>query len=125
MLTPTNQLSGLYLHLGPENSPAYKVECEGCEGKGRRLEDVPPYYGACAMKDCWQCHGTGQRTVRLVGVVEGVYADVEMGTIYWSVKGYNRYGPTWEALAETIIEDYRAGTLPEAVRAGLKEVDAE
>ena len=119
--------SGLWLHLGTENSEPYEVECEGCKGKGQRIEDVPPYYGACAMKDCWKCHGKGQRTLRLVGVVEVV---LERGWLRCAHTYNPKFitpasEPDYEGLISECNAAYRAKTLPEAVREHLKEEDCE
>ena len=132
MLTPTNQLSGLYLHLGPENSPAYEVECTcPCHRKdGSYASD----YSFERESGCPHCHGTGTRRVRLVGAVPIKWwychnADFSIafdtGKTSWAT-GCGRTDKEAEKhLAQVAVRLWRDDTLPQAVREGLREVDVE
>ena len=133
MPTPTNEPSGLYLHLWPENSPAYEVECTLCKGKGiwnsfGNTEKYPD------NQKCPHCNGTGHVMKRVVGAVEVEQVKTvkqfgEQCHVYTVNANIHAFGKTWKgtraALAEALIAAFRDGTLPEAVREHLKEVDAE
>ena len=134
---PTNEPGGLYLVLGTENSEPWTFPCKGCDGKGQRLDDVPPYYGAVAVIDCHECKGKGQRRVRLVGKVAveldcGTYSDPP--TIYIPLDLTNgklieayigTSGGEVKQLVTDVTAAYRANTLPAAVRDGLHEEDCD
>ena len=129
MPTPTNQLNGLWLHLGTENSEPYEVECEGCKGKGHWFEGHLDEFETArrAKRECPYCHGKGQHTVRLVGVVEVV---LERGWLRCAHTYNPKFitpasEPDYEGLISECNAAYRAGTLPDTVRAHLREVDAE
>ena len=124
----TNEPGGLYLVLGTENSEPWTFPCKGCEGKGQRLDDVPPYYGAVAVIDCHECKGKGQRRVRVVGKV----AVEDQPTTWrgeikrWYVAGDSAVErQSLDLLAKAIVEGYRADTLPAAVRDGLHQEDCD
>lgn len=115
-------------------SDPWEEKCERCKGEGKLLDDVPPYYGATAVIDCWKCHGTGVRRMRLEGAVEvtitsdGMTRDgkniihsrmvvEDTNAKLVALASYKK------ELADKIIAAYRNGTLPAAVRANLREVD--
>ena len=121
MATPNNE-PGLYLHIKSE--PWEKV-CDVCKGSGRH-----PAGGKWSI--CEVCRGTRKRRVRLTGMVA-----VEIGH-----DGYNGE-PIWfdldskyqcyetpdnldaEELIAWLIKEYRADTLPAAVRDGLHQEDCD
>jgi len=140
-----NNLSGLYLYLGPDNSPAYEEKCKACGNDNKCHSCI--YYGnehkfkECVQSDtmslgrcnsykCLFCHGTGHVLKRLVGSVkvEPVVTQ-KMGTDPPVIEvGYEIFGGGWDKLSvyvDELIAAYRDGTLPQAVRDGLREVDAE
>ena len=124
MPTQTNQLSGLYLHLGPENSPAYEVEC-GC--KNIHAPTIPDADQIIRTK-CPHCNGTGHVMKRVVGSVEVEHCTVPnddwCGFKLPNSKSDYLYSDELD-LVDAVIEMYRDGSLPEAVRERLREEDAD
>lgn len=110
------------LLLEIESEP-WEVECDHSQSLGKDI-----YY------ECPTCHGTGTRRVRLVGAVPIKWwychnADFSIafdtGKTSWAT-GCGRTDKEAEKhLAQVAVRLWRADTLPQAVRDGLREVDVE
>ena len=143
MPTQTNQPTGLYLHLGQDNSPAYEEKCKACGNDNKCHSCI--YYGnehrfkECVQSDtmslgrcnsykCLFCHGTGHVLKRVEGAVEAKVQHVDRGYldyIWYSTLDDIYGGRTLEELIDVLIAAYRDDTLPTALREGLREEDAE
>jgi len=134
---------GLLLKLGKSNSEAYEVECERCKGTGIITGD--PITSLTMRARCPDCNGTGKVRKRVEGAVEiGLFIGITeennpiiIASVRWwkdekgSLEWYWEYGKDkdgeliWDKIIPDLIAAYRANTLPDAVKAHLKEVDAE
>ena len=102
-------------------------QCERCKGVGSLLDDVPPYYGATAMVDCWACHSTGRVSRRLRGWVRVLYSGkyCENPKLpFYAVEGFGGVH-LLSNLADRVVAAWKDGTLPDEIAANLEEVDCE
>jgi hypothetical protein len=77
--------------------------------------------GIPAMIEC-SCHGTGTRTVRLVGVVPVEYGANTYGV--WDIEPPIIHSLD-ESVHDQVVRRWKDDTLPDEVREGLKEVSCD